>query len=155
MLEPYWCCIPNEVTLSRSDLGVLTVDFTNLLEQNFHLEVASQNIPRHFRATVSTFGQGSGRQKCFSFSSVPAAMGRATFIRSARWSGMSLVRIRSLLCQRYKNVRLRHSYHVGLYKFSMPQLINFSIWFSSLAHFLTPCGTSSVTDKQDGDLSKC
>lgn len=136
-------------------LGYSLLILPVLLEQNVQLEFASQNIPRRFRAAVSTFGQDSGRQKCFSFSSVPAAMGRATFMQSARRAGMSLVRIRSLLCQRCKNVQLRHSHHVGLCKFSMPQLINFSIRFSSLAHFLTPRGTSSVTDEQDGDLSKC
>lgn len=55
----------------------------------------------------------------------------------------------------FSNPRLRHNHHMGLDKFFMPELINFSGQFSSLACILPPWGTSSVTDKWDGDLWKC
>lgn len=92
MLEPGWFFLPDNGILSKSDLKILTVGFTSLLEQNFELEVAFQNAPKCFRATASTAEQDLDRDGCFSFSSVPG------FIQPKGLSGMPLVRIQSLDC---------------------------------------------------------
>ena len=152
MLEPGWYFLPNDGTLSKSDLEILTVGFTSLLEQNLQLEVVSQNAPKRFRAAASTTVQDSGRDKCFCFSSVPAAMEKTTFIGS--WKTISNVTGQDSE-RLLSNARLHHNHHMGLDKFFMPQLINFSRQLSSLACFPPPQGTWSVMDKQDGDLWKC
>jgi len=52
MLEPGWYFLPDDGTLSKSDLEVPTVGFTSLLEQKSQLEVVPQNAPQCFRAQL-------------------------------------------------------------------------------------------------------
>lgn len=151
MLEPDWYFLPNDGTFSKSDLEILTVGFTSLLEQNLQREVASQNAPSTSKPQQARLDKTRGEQVFFFFLCA-CCDGKTNFYPA--WKT-----IRNVIGQDSEpllsNAWLRHSHHMVLDKFFMPQLINFSRRFSSLACFPPPWSTSSVTDEQDGDLWKC